>query len=158
MRHAGAQREHRSLHAVLAQMVLPARLPRAWCPANAHDYIKKRWIMTTRQVLTAIILVACGDASSSQSNATSNRPLSADTTKALTAAEQTLNDALLRADWKTIEEIYADDIVFTNADGSVSHKSDSVRAIQSGDAKFASIEMSGVYVQDLGNVGVVTGR
>ena len=114
--------------------------------------------MTTRQVFAAIILVACGDASLSQSNATSNRPPSADTTKALIAAEQTLNNALLRADWKTIEEIYADDIVFTTADGSVSHKSDSVREIQSGDAKFVSIEMSDVHVQELGNVAVVTGK
>jgi ketosteroid isomerase-like protein len=114
--------------------------------------------MTTCQVLAAIILLACSGAALSQSNATSNRPLSADTTKVVTAAEQTLNDALLRADWKTIQELYADDIVFTTADGSISHKSDSIREIQSGDAKFVSVEMSDVHVQDLGNVAVVTGK
>lgn len=81
-----------------------------------------------------------------------------DTAKELIALEQSFNDALLHADWKTVERIHADDLVFTNADGSVTNKSDEVGSIKSGDMKFESIEMSDVKVQDLGNGAVVTGK
>jgi ketosteroid isomerase-like protein len=81
-----------------------------------------------------------------------------DTAKELIAAEQSFNNALLRADWRTIDQLYADDLVFTNADGSVTHKSDTVASIRSDDLKFESIEMSDVRVQDFGDVGVVTGK
>jgi len=57
-----------------------------------------------------------------------------------------------------VERIYADDLVFINADGSVTNKSDEVAAIKSGEIKFESIEMSDVKVQDLSSVAVVTGK
>lgn len=81
-----------------------------------------------------------------------------DTTKELVAAEESFNGALLRGDWKSIEQLYDNDLIFTNADGSVSHKSDDVATIKMGEAKFESIEMSNVNVQDLGEVAVVTGK
>ena len=80
-----------------------------------------------------------------------------DAARQLIALEQSFNEALLRADWKTLEQIHANDLVFTNADGSVSNKSDLIGSIQSGDLKFSSIEMSDVKVQDLGDTAVVTG-
>jgi ketosteroid isomerase-like protein len=83
---------------------------------------------------------------------------SGDTAKELTALEQSFNEALLSADWKSVERIHANDLVFTNADGSVTHKADLVDGIRSGDMKFESIEMSDVKVQDLGKVAVVTGK
>ena len=83
---------------------------------------------------------------------------SRDTAKELIAAEHIFNNTLLRADWKTLEQINADDLVFTNADGSVSHKADSVGSIKSGDVKFDAIEISEVRVQDQGAVAVVTGK
>jgi ketosteroid isomerase-like protein len=81
-----------------------------------------------------------------------------DTTKDVVALEKDINDALLRSDWKAIEQLYGADLTFTNSDGSVSHKSDIVDEIQAGSTKFESIEMSDVKVQDLGNVAVVTGK
>ena len=45
-----------------------------------------------------------------------------DITKELVALEQNFNDALVRSDWKVIEQLYADNVTFTNSDGSVSHK------------------------------------
>ena len=81
-----------------------------------------------------------------------------DATKELTLIEQTFNDALVRTDWKLIDQLYADEIIFTNSDGSVSHKSDTVEEIRSGNTKFDSIEVSDVKVRDLGEVGVVTGK
>ena len=79
-------------------------------------------------------------------------------TKELTARETEFNQALLRGDWKAVEQIEADDLIFTNADGSVTHKSDDVSNLRSGDLKVDSIEMSDVIVQNLGNVAVVTGK
>ena len=79
-------------------------------------------------------------------------------TKELTARETEFNQALLRGDWKAVEQIEADDLIFTNVDGSVTHKSDDVSNLRSGDLKVDSIEMSDVIVQNLGNVAVVTGK
>jgi ketosteroid isomerase-like protein len=81
-----------------------------------------------------------------------------DTTKELIAAEHRFNDALLRADWKMVEQIFAEDLVVTNSDGSVTHKSDELKSVKSGDEKLESIEISDVRVQDLGDVAVVTGK
>jgi ketosteroid isomerase-like protein len=82
----------------------------------------------------------------------------ADTAKELVALENRYNDALVRADWKMLENIEADDLFFTNADGSVSHKSDSISSLKSGEEKFESLAMSDVKVQSFGDVGVVTGK
>lgn len=81
-----------------------------------------------------------------------------DKTSELRATEADFNQALLRTDWKAIEQIEADDLIFTNADGSVTHKSDDVANLRSGNLKFESIDMSDVTVRDLGNVAVVTGE
>lgn len=81
-----------------------------------------------------------------------------DTAKELTANEQVLSQALIRGDWKAAETIMADDLVFTDAEATVSGKSDQIAEIKSGDLRLESIEMSEVKVQDLGNVGVVTGK
>ena len=81
-----------------------------------------------------------------------------DTAKELISAEQVFNEALIRGEWKTVETLLADDLVFTDAGGTVSTKSSQISQIKSGDVKFESIEMSEVKVQDLGNVAVVTGK
>jgi len=83
---------------------------------------------------------------------------SSDTTSELRAREADFNQALLRSDWRALGQIEADDLIFTNADGSVTHKSDEVANLRSGNLKFASIDMSDITVKDLENVGVVTGQ
>ena len=83
---------------------------------------------------------------------------SGDTRQEIMAFEQNFNAALLSADWRVVERVYADDLVFTNADGSVTNKLDEVGAVKSGDIKFESIEMSDVKVQDFGNVAIATGK
>jgi ketosteroid isomerase-like protein len=81
-----------------------------------------------------------------------------DTAKELISAEQAFNQALIRGDWRTIESLETEDLVFTDADGTVSGKSNQIAELKSGFAKFESIEMSEVKVQDLGNAAVVTGK
>ena len=79
-------------------------------------------------------------------------------TKELTTRESEFSEALLRGDWKALEQIEADDLIFTNADGSVTHKSDDVANLRLGNFKFESIKMQDVTVQDFGEVAVVTGQ
>lgn len=81
-----------------------------------------------------------------------------DTAKKLVATEQVFNEALTRGEWKTVEALVADDLVFTDADGTVSGKSDQIAELKSGYLKLTSIEMSEVRVQNLGDVAVVTGK
>jgi len=78
--------------------------------------------------------------------------------KELTAREAEFSQVLLRSDWKALEQIEADDLIFTNADGSVTHKSDDETNLRSGNVKFDSIEMRDVNVQDFGDIAVVTGQ
>jgi ketosteroid isomerase-like protein len=81
-----------------------------------------------------------------------------DVAKELIAAEEDFSDALVREDWKAVEEVYADDLVFTSTDGSVTHKTEEVASVRSGDLKLESIKMADLNVQDLGHVAVVTGK
>jgi ketosteroid isomerase-like protein len=102
---------------------------------------------STRLCLTALLLAAaCLTAVAGKK----------DTVTELMAAEHNLSDAFLLADWKALERLYADDMVFTGADGSVTHKMDDVNAMRSGDLKFESMEISDAKIQDFGRVAVVT--
>jgi ketosteroid isomerase-like protein len=74
------------------------------------------------------------------------------------SVEQSLSQAFLQGDWKTVERLYADDLVFTNADGSVTHKLGDVNNLRSGDVKFESIDTQDMQVQDFGDIAVVTGK
>ena len=78
--------------------------------------------------------------------------------KELISKEQFFNQAIIHGDWKAVDSLLAEDLVFTESDGAVSNKADQVAQIKSGDLKMESIEMSETKVQDLGNVGVVTGK
>jgi hypothetical protein len=53
-----------------------------------------------------------------------------ETAKKLIVTEQRFVDALLRADWKTVDQLYADDLVFTNPEGTVTRKGDGVGSIR----------------------------
>lgn len=81
-----------------------------------------------------------------------------DPLKQFVALEDRYNQALVQADWKAIEQLEADDLVFTTADGSVTHKSDDVDSLRSGITKFESIHESELNVQTFGDVGIVTGK
>ena len=78
--------------------------------------------------------------------------------KDLIALENRFNEALVRADLKTIEDIEADDLIFTDSSGMVTTKGDELQSMRSGDVKFESIKMDNTRVQDFGNLAVVTGR
>jgi ketosteroid isomerase-like protein len=79
------------------------------------------------------------------------------TAKELIELENRFNEALVRADIGVIEEIEANDLIFTDATGAVTSKAEEIQSIKSGEVKFASIKMTDTHVQGYGNVGVVTG-
>jgi len=81
-----------------------------------------------------------------------------DTAKKLIALETRFSQALVSSDWRAVEQIEADDLLFTNADGAVTRKEDDVNSLRSSDTKFESIDMSDTNVLDLGDVAVVTGK
>jgi len=86
------------------------------------------------------------------------RAQNGDTATKLIALENRFSQALVSGDWKAVEEIEADDLLFTNADGAVTRKEDDVNSLRSADTKFESIDMSDTNVLDLGHVAIVTGK
>lgn len=98
--------------------------------------------------LISLVLFACCSLATAQSG----------TEKELLALENRFNEALVRADLKTIEDIEADDLIFTDSLGTVTTKGDELQSLRSGDVKFESIKMDNSRVQDFGNLAVVTGR
>src|SRR6201993_234715 len=101
-----------------------------------------------RLCLIAAVLFGCRYVAMAQSSTSGD----------LIQLESRFNDALVRADLKTIEEIEADDLIFTDATGTVTSKADEMQSLKSGDAKFESIQMTDTRVQDFGDIAVVTGR
>jgi len=81
-----------------------------------------------------------------------------DPSSAVAALERKMNDALTRGDWATLEALTAEDLMFTDADGTVSGKGEQVSAVRSGDLKLEAIEMSELRVKTFENVVVATGR
>ena len=79
------------------------------------------------------------------------------TVKELIELENRFNEALVRGDIAVIEEIEANDLIFTDAAGVVTSKADEIKSLKSGEVKFESIKMTDTRVQDLGTLGIVTG-
>jgi ketosteroid isomerase-like protein len=65
---------------------------------------------------------------------------------------------LLVGDWKTVDGLMGEDLIFTDSDGEVTGKKYQMDVFKSGDFKLDSAEMTDVKVQDLGNVAVATGK
>jgi len=97
--------------------------------------------------LVALVLLACSSNTVAQSSTTTD----------LIELENRFNEALVRTDVGAIEDIEANDLVFTDAAGMVTSKADEIRSMRSGEVKFESIKMTDTRVKDFGSVGVVTG-
>ena len=97
--------------------------------------------------LILVLLFACSSIAVSQTSTATH----------LIELENRFNEALVRADLKTVEDIEADDLIFTDSSGMVTTKSDELQSMRSGDVKFESIKMDNTRVQEFGNLAVVTG-
>src|SRR5579864_795221 len=108
------------------------------------------WGCTMNQtILIGCIALASLPSLRAQNNTTATK---------LVALESQFSQALVNGDWRAVEQIEADDLLFTNADGSVTHKADDVTSLRSSDTKFESINMSDTDVLALGDVAVITGK
>ena len=98
--------------------------------------------------VVALLLVGCCSLAAAQNS----------TAKDLIALENRFNEGLVRGDVAVIEELEANDLIFTDAAGVVTNKTEEIQSIKSGEVKFESIKMDNTQVQDFGNLAVVTGR
>jgi ketosteroid isomerase-like protein len=65
-----------------------------------------------------------------------------------------LGDAILAADMRKLDEIYADDFAMLGSSGKIVTKKDILQQIQSGKYKLVSYEQGPIDVQVLGNIAI----
>jgi ketosteroid isomerase-like protein len=76
----------------------------------------------------------------------------------LLKANQEYDTALLRGDTVALDQLYADEFVYTNPDGEIRNKAQQLAFTRSGDLKFESAQSSDVKVRVYGKTAVMTGR
>lgn len=86
------------------------------------------------------------------------QPRRVDTPAAIEKADQTFADAMVKADLVALANTYADDYVFTDPTGRVSHKAELLDSFRRGVIKIRSQEISDVQVNIYGDVAVETGK
>ncbi len=72
------------------------------------------------------------------------------------ALEEKLRQAILASDVSALDELIADDLIFTLPNGLVINKQADLEAHRSGVQKFTGFEISDRQVQDYGNFAIVT--
>jgi len=82
----------------------------------------------------------------------------ADTRAAIEKADQTFAEAMVKADVVALANTYADDYVFTDPAGRVSHKAELLDSFKRGAIKIRAQEISDVHVNVYGEVAVETGK
>src|SRR5881227_3593415 len=87
--------------------------------------------------------------------AQSRRP---DTPAMIEKADQTFADAMVKADLIALADTYADDYVFTDPTGRISHKAELLDSFKRGVINIRAQEISDVHVNVYGDVAVEIGR
>jgi len=77
---------------------------------------------------------------------------------AIEKADKAFADAMVRADLVALSNTYADDYVFTDPTGRVTHKVELLDSFKRGAIKIVSQEISDVRVSVYGDVAVETGK
>ena len=67
-------------------------------------------------------------------------------------------EAMVKGDVATLEEILADDLIYTHTTARLDTKASFIDAIKTGRSNYRSVDTSGVEVRDLGDTAVVTGH
>src|SRR5689334_21084026 len=75
-------------------------------------------------------------------------------TSTIERADKTFAEAMINADLAALANTYADDYVFTDPTGRVSHKADLLESFKRGIIHIRSQEISDVQVKAYGNVAV----
>ena len=74
------------------------------------------------------------------------------------ALEDRRIEAMIKGDVKALEEILADDLIYTHTTARLDTKASFIEAIASGRSNYKSVERKDVEVRDLGDTAVVTGQ
>jgi len=82
----------------------------------------------------------------------------ADTPAAIERADKAFAEAMVKCDLQALANTYADDYVFTDPMGRVSHKAELLESFSRGIINIRSQEISDVQVKAYGNVAVEIGR
>jgi ketosteroid isomerase-like protein len=82
----------------------------------------------------------------------------AETPATIERADKAFADAMVKADLVALAQTYADDYVFTDPTGRVSHRAELLDSFKSGIIKIHSQEISDVQVHVYGNVAVEIGK
>src|SRR5436190_13096732 len=81
-----------------------------------------------------------------------------DTPATIEKADHTFADAMVKADLTALANTYADDYVFTDPTGRISHKAELLDSFKRGAIKIRSQEISDVQVNVYGAVAVEIGK
>ena len=74
------------------------------------------------------------------------------------ALDQRYNDAQVTRDRKTLEELWADDYLYTHSNGVMMNKAQDIADTMSGDMTWTAARLDDLKVRVYGDVGIVTGR
>ena len=103
-----------------------------------------------RSVLAAAVGLLCALPAIAQSRA--------DTARTIERADKAFANAMVNADLVALANTYADDYVFTDPNGRVSHKAELLDGFRRGVIKIRSQEISDVQLNVYGNVAVEIGK
>jgi len=74
------------------------------------------------------------------------------------ALENRRIEAMIKGDIQALEEILADDLIYTHTTARLDTKTSFIEAISSGRSKYRSVEREDVKVRQFGDTAVVTGH
>ena len=74
------------------------------------------------------------------------------------ATEQARADSLLQQDYKALDKILADDLVFVHSDGEVDTKTSFMTALTSGQTKYTLLEKKEASLRIMGTVAIINGE
>jgi ketosteroid isomerase-like protein len=72
--------------------------------------------------------------------------------------ENSWNDAMVKHDWAFLDQILADDYIWTDPDGNVWTKAQSLASLKSGEDVYTAAEADEIRVRVYGDAAVTTGR
>jgi ketosteroid isomerase-like protein len=71
---------------------------------------------------------------------------------------QRYNDAQVKRDRRALEQLWADDYLYTHSNGAVMNKAQDIADTMSGEMTWTAARLDGMKVRVYGDVGIVTGQ
>lgn len=109
-----------------------------------------------KQFLTFALLLSVYVTSAQIIVSTSTAPMSADQ-KAVSDLERRRFDAQVKKDYVVLEQIMADDLIYTHSNGPVDNKTGYIQSIRDGKLTYDAIDVQEETIRVYGNTAVVNG-